>query len=185
MPYMLISTQIRMEVGPTFVGDGDSDPQLMELLQAKPSKQLGNEFKVKTTTLVKIAAGGFLAGSTGLYLAQKVVQRRVRSLPHYGESLRIVAEHDEAKQALGPPIMVGTVDLADRRHNYVGKNKSMLRIPVTGSLTCGHLDVMALRSDEKDEFTTSKVRLFLQDNSVIIYDNGQWDDSSSEYKTDE
>ncbi|KAL6739487.1 hypothetical protein Aduo_012933 [Ancylostoma duodenale] len=44
MPYMLISTQIRLEAGPTFVGDGDSDKGLMERLQAKPSQQLGNEF---------------------------------------------------------------------------------------------------------------------------------------------
>ncbi|RCN25007.1 putative GTP cyclohydrolase I feedback regulatory protein, partial [Ancylostoma caninum] len=101
MPYMLISTQIRLEAGPTFVGDGDSDKGLMERLEATPSQQLGNEFVasywVQTSTLVKIAAGTFLVGSTGLYLAQKSVQRRVRSLPHYSESLQIVAEHDQAR----------------------------------------------------------------------------------------
>lgn len=46
MPYLLVSTQIRMECGPTFVGDGYSDPELMEKLGAKPSRQLGNEFQV-------------------------------------------------------------------------------------------------------------------------------------------
>lgn len=45
MPYILISTQIRMECGPTMVGDGESDPKLMEKLEAKLTKQLGNEFQ--------------------------------------------------------------------------------------------------------------------------------------------
>ncbi|CAI5448287.1 unnamed protein product [Caenorhabditis angaria] len=44
MPYLLISTQIRMECGPTMVGDGDSDAELMAILEAKLTKQLGNEF---------------------------------------------------------------------------------------------------------------------------------------------
>ncbi|CAJ0601961.1 unnamed protein product [Cylicocyclus nassatus] len=51
MPYMLISTQIRLEAGPTFVGDGDSDIDLMGRLQAKPSQQLGNEFVEYSTPL--------------------------------------------------------------------------------------------------------------------------------------
>ncbi|CAB3406572.1 unnamed protein product [Caenorhabditis bovis] len=34
-----------MECGPTMVGDGDSDPQLMALLEANLMKQLGNEFQ--------------------------------------------------------------------------------------------------------------------------------------------
>uniref|UniRef100_A0A452GB97 GTP cyclohydrolase 1 feedback regulatory protein n=1 Tax=Capra hircus TaxID=9925 RepID=A0A452GB97_CAPHI len=34
MPYLLISTQIRMEVGPTMVGDEYSDPELMQHLGA-------------------------------------------------------------------------------------------------------------------------------------------------------
>ncbi|VDO71294.1 unnamed protein product [Heligmosomoides polygyrus] len=122
MPYLLISTQIRLEIGPTFVGDSESDQALMERLQAKPSRQLGNEFVeymtsltprqvlnilekegwkvVQTATLVKLAAGGFLVGSTALYLAQKSVQRKVRRLPHYVESLEIVAHHDRAKVIL-------------------------------------------------------------------------------------
>ncbi|KIH63584.1 putative GTP cyclohydrolase I feedback regulatory protein [Ancylostoma duodenale] len=150
MPYMLISTQIRLEAGPTFVGDGDSDKGLMERLQAKPSQQLGNEFvasySVQTSTLVKIAAGTFLVGSTGLYLAQKSVQRRVRSLPHYSESLQIVAEHDQAR----------------------------LRIPVTGTLSCGYMDVMAVRDDEKSPFVTAKIRLVMDESAVSIYDTGKW-----------
>ncbi|RCN32661.1 hypothetical protein ANCCAN_21522 [Ancylostoma caninum] len=129
---------------------------------------------VQTSTLVKIAAGTFLVGSTGLYLAQKSVQRRVRSLPHYCESLQIVAEHDQAREALGPPIQVGTVDLADRRHNYVGKTTSMLRIPVTGTLSCGYMDVMAVRDDEKSSFVTAKIRLVMDESAVSIYDTGRW-----------
>lgn len=44
MPYVLISTQIRMENGPTIVGDSQSDPELMRLLDAKLMQHLGNNF---------------------------------------------------------------------------------------------------------------------------------------------
>lgn len=44
MPYMLISTQIRLENGPTIVGDRNSDPTLMEHLGARKITQPGNDF---------------------------------------------------------------------------------------------------------------------------------------------
>ncbi|XP_015270826.1 PREDICTED: GTP cyclohydrolase 1 feedback regulatory protein [Gekko japonicus] len=44
MPYVLISTQIRMEVGPTMVGDEHSDPHLMLYLGATKRNMLGNHF---------------------------------------------------------------------------------------------------------------------------------------------
>ncbi|XGW29292.1 hypothetical protein V3C99_008815 [Haemonchus contortus] len=135
---------------------------------------------VQTATLVKIAAGGFLVGSTALYLAQKSVQHRVRKLPHYAESLKIFAQHDRARDALGPPIKVGSVDLADRRHNYVGKTTSMLRIPVIGTIAGGYMDVMAVRDDETAPFVTAKIRLILDEAAVSIYDTGAWKDSASE-----
>ncbi|CAI4225427.1 unnamed protein product [Auanema sp. JU1783] len=206
MPYLLISTQIRLECGPTFVGDGASDPTLMEKLEASPTKQLGNEYMeyvtqlpprivlnrlesdgwkvVQNATLIKIAAGTFLAGSTGLYLAQKHVQKKVRSLPHYSESLRIVSEHETALSAIGAPIKVGAVDLADNRHNYVGKLKSQLRIPITGSLDCGHMDVMAVRTSEQSPFYTAKIRLDLQNGIVTIYDTKDWKDVDDSLASD-
>uniref|UniRef100_UPI00398F405B GTP cyclohydrolase 1 feedback regulatory protein n=1 Tax=Pristiophorus japonicus TaxID=55135 RepID=UPI00398F405B len=44
MPYILISTQIRMETGPTIVGDEHSDQDLMNYLGAEKTTTLGNNF---------------------------------------------------------------------------------------------------------------------------------------------
>ncbi|XP_064602304.1 GTP cyclohydrolase 1 feedback regulatory protein-like [Liolophura sinensis] len=44
MPYVLMSTQIRLENGPTVVGDEWSDPDLMEYLDASLGRTLGNNF---------------------------------------------------------------------------------------------------------------------------------------------
>ncbi|KAK2843168.1 hypothetical protein Q7C36_011383 [Tachysurus vachellii] len=44
MPYILVSTQIRMESGPTRVGDEYSDPALMIYLGARRTTMLGNNF---------------------------------------------------------------------------------------------------------------------------------------------
>ena len=42
MPYVLISTQIRLESGPTVCGDEESDPKLMEYLGAELIEESGN-----------------------------------------------------------------------------------------------------------------------------------------------
>ncbi|XP_068608379.1 GTP cyclohydrolase 1 feedback regulatory protein [Brachionichthys hirsutus] len=44
MPYILISTQIRLENGPTNVGDQYSDPAVMNYLGATKRTVLGNNF---------------------------------------------------------------------------------------------------------------------------------------------
>ncbi|KAK7153474.1 hypothetical protein R3I93_011401 [Phoxinus phoxinus] len=44
MPYILISTQIRLETGPTTVGDEHSDPSIMNYLGARRTTILGNNF---------------------------------------------------------------------------------------------------------------------------------------------
>lgn len=44
MPYVLLSTQIRTETGPTVVGDEASDPELMDYLGATKIHALGNNF---------------------------------------------------------------------------------------------------------------------------------------------
>ncbi|XP_038585273.1 GTP cyclohydrolase 1 feedback regulatory protein [Micropterus salmoides] len=44
MPYMFISTQIRLETGPTNVGDEYSDPAVMNYLGARKTTMLGNNF---------------------------------------------------------------------------------------------------------------------------------------------
>ncbi|XP_071835269.1 GTP cyclohydrolase 1 feedback regulatory protein-like [Apostichopus japonicus] len=44
MPYVLISTQIRLECGPTICGDEKSDQGLMAYLGATLTQQIGNNF---------------------------------------------------------------------------------------------------------------------------------------------
>ncbi|TDG98721.1 hypothetical protein EPR50_G00203370 [Perca flavescens] len=44
MPYMFISTQIRLENGPTNVGDEYSDATVMNYLGARKTTMLGNNF---------------------------------------------------------------------------------------------------------------------------------------------
>lgn len=65
MPYILISTEIRLECGPTIVGDGESDPELMEFLGAKLLTFYGNTFPEFRTpdaprvTLNRLATRGY------------------------------------------------------------------------------------------------------------------------------
>ncbi|XP_070576967.1 GTP cyclohydrolase 1 feedback regulatory protein-like isoform X2 [Ptychodera flava] len=49
MPYILISTQIRLECGPTVCGDEHADPEIMEYLGAKLVTHLGNNFPEYTS----------------------------------------------------------------------------------------------------------------------------------------
>ncbi|GFS22096.1 GTP cyclohydrolase 1 feedback regulatory protein [Elysia marginata] len=51
MPHVIISSQVRLDVGPTFVGDEWSDPELMESLNASLIKQLGNNYAQYKTEL--------------------------------------------------------------------------------------------------------------------------------------
>jgi len=44
MPYLLLSTQIRLENGPTVCGDSSADPEAMKLAEAVLTQQLGNNF---------------------------------------------------------------------------------------------------------------------------------------------
>eukprot|EP00112_Aurelia_sp_Birch-Aquarium-sp1_P017479 Seg4057.2 transcript_id=Seg4057.2/GoldUCD/mRNA.D3Y31 product="GTP cyclohydrolase 1 feedback regulatory protein" protein_id=Seg4057.2/GoldUCD/D3Y31 len=45
MPYLLISTQIRLENGPTMCGDEWADPQIMKILECELVQTPGNIFK--------------------------------------------------------------------------------------------------------------------------------------------
>lgn len=44
MPYLLLSTQIRLENGPTICGDSAADPAAMKAAEAVLTQQLGNNF---------------------------------------------------------------------------------------------------------------------------------------------
>uniref|UniRef100_A0A915BFK4 Uncharacterized protein n=1 Tax=Parascaris univalens TaxID=6257 RepID=A0A915BFK4_PARUN len=132
--------------------------------------------RVKTSTLLQIAGGTLIIGSTFLYFAHKNVQRKVRALPHYRKAMQIVAEHEQARNALGPPIAVGNVDLADRRKNYVSDFISELRIPISGTVDGGFMEVRATRPSNEHPFETAQVELELENSNcrVVIYDNGEW-----------
>ncbi|XP_068729572.1 GTP cyclohydrolase 1 feedback regulatory protein-like [Montipora capricornis] len=45
MPYIIISTQIRLAIGPTICGDEWADPDLMKYLGAELVHTFGNSFK--------------------------------------------------------------------------------------------------------------------------------------------
>ena len=48
MPYILVTTQIRLETGPCIVGDEKSDPEIMKYLEAEQKREAGQFFKVKS-----------------------------------------------------------------------------------------------------------------------------------------
>ncbi|XP_039248968.2 GTP cyclohydrolase 1 feedback regulatory protein-like [Styela clava] len=50
MPYLLVSTLVRLEIGPTIVGDEQSDPDLMTKIGAVLGQQKGCPFKEYTVS---------------------------------------------------------------------------------------------------------------------------------------
>ena len=48
MPYILVTTQIRLEAGPCIVGDEHSDQELMKYLEAELKQENGQFFKVES-----------------------------------------------------------------------------------------------------------------------------------------
>uniref|UniRef100_H2Y3D9 GTP cyclohydrolase 1 feedback regulatory protein n=1 Tax=Ciona intestinalis TaxID=7719 RepID=H2Y3D9_CIOIN len=73
MPYVLISTLIRLEIGPTIVGDEHSDVALMKELGATLHHRAGNPFKEWSVedppriVLDKLEVLGYkLVGTTGI-----------------------------------------------------------------------------------------------------------------------
>jgi hypothetical protein len=70
MSHIIVSTQIRFEVGPTYCGDEESDPELMNYLEAELVRESGNMFQVYVSqsspriVLDKLAARGYQVVST-------------------------------------------------------------------------------------------------------------------------
>ncbi|KAI6240439.1 hypothetical protein M3Y99_00476400 [Aphelenchoides fujianensis] len=124
-----------------------------------------------TATLLQIAAGTFVVGSTAIYVLQKQMQKKARQLPHYSEAFTIVKDHAQLKAALGEPIQIGQLDLADRRRNYVDKLESKLRIPISGPLDGGFLNVLATRADEGAEFKTKRLEFESDEGSFLVYES--------------
>jgi len=52
MPHVIVTAQIRIETGPTYVGDEHSDPELMLKLEADKFKEPGNNFFVYRSKLL-------------------------------------------------------------------------------------------------------------------------------------
>uniref|UniRef100_A0A1I7S3L8 Mitochondrial import inner membrane translocase subunit Tim21 n=1 Tax=Bursaphelenchus xylophilus TaxID=6326 RepID=A0A1I7S3L8_BURXY len=125
--------------------------------------------RLKTSTLVQIAAGTFLAGSSAIYFLQKSVQNKVRSSPHYKQAFEIISNHDRLLDELGKPIQIGTVDLADRRRNYIDEKISEFRVPVSGPLSSGYINIMAHRQDKDDEFKVSQLLFEGLDGEFLLY----------------
>uniref|UniRef100_A0A914D1Y0 Uncharacterized protein n=1 Tax=Acrobeloides nanus TaxID=290746 RepID=A0A914D1Y0_9BILA len=97
-------------------------------------------------------------------------QEKVRNLPHYQEALKILFEHESAKELLGTPIKVAHIDLGDRRNNYVGKLESKLLVPISGAINSGLLNIYADRPSIEDQFKAKKIRLELEEESILVYE---------------
>ncbi|XP_014772206.1 GTP cyclohydrolase 1 feedback regulatory protein [Octopus bimaculoides] len=93
MPYVLVSTQIRLENGPTMVGDEWNDVELMEYLGASLCKELGtNYIEYRTpdpprTVLNKLETKGYSmvgmagVGQTCIWTMHKPAKESLDSLP--------------------------------------------------------------------------------------------------------
>ncbi|CAD5219816.1 unnamed protein product [Bursaphelenchus okinawaensis] len=130
----------------------------------------GGFIRVRSQTLVNVAIGTFLAGSSALFFLQKGMQNKVRNMAHYKESFNILSNHDKLLDEIGRPIQVGSVDLADRRRNYVDEKKSELRVPVSGPLSSGFINILAERKDKEADFKVSKLRFEGVDGEFIVYE---------------
>uniref|UniRef100_A0A0N4ZTE9 Cytochrome oxidase assembly protein 1 n=1 Tax=Parastrongyloides trichosuri TaxID=131310 RepID=A0A0N4ZTE9_PARTI len=141
--------------------------------------------KVSPLTLVQLACGSFVIGSGLIWYAQRNVQKKVRNLPHYKECFTIIAEHEKVISLLGKPIQIGQVDLTDRKSNFIGKDESQLRIPISGKFNSGFLNVHAkritceenkdgdtvgLKAIDNSNFVTNTIELELDDKTVLIYE---------------
>ncbi|CAF1557199.1 unnamed protein product [Didymodactylos carnosus] len=85
MPHLLISTKIRLEPGPTIVGDERTDPEIMDYLDATLFHEKGNNFSEYRTSdcarivLDKLEKIGYRAvamtgiGQTCIWLLHKEV----------------------------------------------------------------------------------------------------------------
>jgi len=128
--------------------------------------------RISSSTLFQVALGGLVMGTVGLYSAHKYVQIKVRRLPHYKQALLMVMQNRTAQEELGVPINLGTVDLSDRVNNYVDhvKMRSRLRIPVSGTLNSGFLDVKAIKSSPVEDFQAIHVELLLPNSNITLLD---------------
>uniref|UniRef100_A0A914REV5 Uncharacterized protein n=1 Tax=Parascaris equorum TaxID=6256 RepID=A0A914REV5_PAREQ len=63
--------------------------------------------RVKTSTLLQIAGGTLIIGSTFLYFAHKNVQRKVRALPHYSQFLEFFSSSALLRNIGIPHLLVG------------------------------------------------------------------------------
>ncbi|CEF62998.1 Cytochrome oxidase assembly protein 1 family-containing protein [Strongyloides ratti] len=143
--------------------------------------------KIQISTLLQIAGGTLVVGGCLLWYSQKNVQTKVRNLPHYKESIDIISKHKKALSLLGSPVQLGNVDLYDRKNNFIGKDTSQLRIPISGTFNSGFINIHAQRfisTDEvnkedvgtglkaigKDNFITKSIELEMEDQTILIYE---------------
>uniref|UniRef100_A0A915EN54 Uncharacterized protein n=1 Tax=Ditylenchus dipsaci TaxID=166011 RepID=A0A915EN54_9BILA len=116
--------------------------------------------KISYRFLTNAALGIFVVGTGSIVVGVKMMQYKVRNLPHYQEAFTILSKHKEALDILGPPIKLGDVDVMDRRFNYLGEYDSRFKVPISGKLNAGFLSIYARRKSKDGEFKTTKLALY-------------------------
>ena len=120
---------------------------------------LGKKMFLNNKMLAKVAlAGGVIALGSATFFNWKI-QSNLKKSDYFQTAVKILAESKVAAAALGPPILIGTIDLGDNRNNWCDGLQAAFRVPVKGSKTCGTLVFTASRDTYNHQWQINQLEL--------------------------